>query len=273
MSSEIIKTGISRPPIILLTAEHKVGKSTFAAGCPSPLFIQTESGLEGIETHAFPLCATFQEFEANLDAVERLPLGQYKTLVIDSVDWLERLIFRKVCQEHKTQVTDISQIGFAKGYVAAEAIWGEVIDRLTVINRQKKMMIVMLAHATVQKIQDPERDDYDKIVPDLHKRSANLLSELVDILGFAALKLTTVSKDGGPNKAKTTGERVLYLTPKGGFSAGNRYGLPDSLPLEWNALAEELKKKAKRKKFASPEPEAAEVETDKNLVTSESITV
>lgn len=242
---QIIKTGISRPPIMLLYSQHKVGKSTFGAGCNKPLFICTEAGLEGIETDAFPLVHTFQEFEAALDAVERLPVGQFKTLVIDSLDWLERLIFRKVCQDAKGNPTDISQIGFAKGYIAAEAIWGEIIDRLTVINRNHKLTILLLAHAAVTKVQDPERDDYDMVQPDLHKRSVNLLCEFVDIISYGAMKITTVSKNDGPLKAKTTGERIMHLTPKGGFMAGNRYGLPDSLPLEWSALAAELKKKQK----------------------------
>ncbi len=241
MTMKIVRSGISRPPVLLLFGSHKLGKSTFAAGCPNPLFIQTESGLEGLDVDTFPLVNSLDEFHQALDSAEKTT--GYKTLVIDSLDWLERLIFRHVCAQHK--VNDIAQIGFAKGYVAAEALWGEIIDRLAVINKTKKMIIVLIAHATVQKIQDPEREDYDCMLPDLHKRSVNLLSEYVDILSYCSLKLTTVSKDKGPAKAKTTGERVMYLTPRGGFTAGNRYGLPDSLPLSWAALATELKKKAK----------------------------
>ena len=227
----------------MIAAEHKIGKSTFGASCPKPLFIQTEAGLEGIEVNAFPLVNTFEEFELQLDAVERLENGMFRTLVIDSVDWLERLIHRKVCQTHK--VNDIAQIGFGKGHVAAETIWGEVLDRLTLINRDKKLMIVLLAHVIIQKFEDPERDGYDRIIPDLHKKSVNLLCEWVDILGYAALKIATVSKNDGPIKAKTTGERVLHLTPRGGYMAGNRYGLPDTVAFEWKAIAEQLKLKGK----------------------------
>lgn len=239
---EIIKTGISRPPICLIYGEHKVGKSTFAAGAPSPLFIQTESGLEGIETSAFPLIASFAEFESILDKVERLPMGQYKTLVIDSADWLERLIHRKVCAE--ARVADIGQISYGKGHTAAEAIWSDVIDRLTIINKDKKMIIMLLAHAVVEKFEDPERDGYHRVLPDLHKKSVNLLCEFVDILGYCALKIATVEKNG-TIKAKTSGERVLYLESRGGFTAGNRYGLSPMLPLSWDAIAAEMKAKGR----------------------------
>ncbi len=95
--------------------------------------------------------------------------------------------------------------------------------------------------------------------PDLHKRSVNLICEFVDIIAYGAMKITTVSKNDGPLKAKTTGERIMYLTPKGGFVAGNRYELPDTLPLNWGALAAELKKKSKTK------PVESEVKTETEL--------
>jgi hypothetical protein len=38
-----------------------VGKSSFAALAPSPIFIQTEDGLGEIDTSRFPLCKTFDE--------------------------------------------------------------------------------------------------------------------------------------------------------------------------------------------------------------------
>jgi hypothetical protein len=240
---QIIKTGISRPPVMLIYGEHKTGKSTFAAGCPKPLFIQTEAGLEGIHTDAFPLCHSFSDFEKCLDAVEKTK--DFKTLVIDSADWLEALIFKKVCESHK--VTDIGQIPYGKGQVAAEGIWRDILDRLAIINRNQKMMIVLIAHATIQRFEDPERESYDRYAPDLHKRSSNLISEFVDILGYVTLKVSTQSKEAGfgavSTKAKTTGERLLFVDCKGGFSAGNRYGLPSPLPLEWKAIGEHLKKR------------------------------
>jgi hypothetical protein len=239
---EIIKTGITRPPIILIYGEHKVGKSSFAASCPKPLFIQTEAGLEGIKTDALPLCQSYEDFIEQLEFVATTT--DYKTLVIDSLDWLEKLIFRRVCGEHN--VEDIGKIPFGKGQVAAEHKWQMIIDTLTKLNRDKKLIIVLIAHAQVQKFEDPERESYDRYVPDLHKRACPLVCEFVDVIGFAALKTTVVSKEAGfgatVTKAKVNGERILYLEARGGFTAGNRYGLPASLPLSWDAMANEFKK-------------------------------
>lgn len=241
---EIIKTGITRPPIILIYGEHKVGKSSFGASCPKPLFIQTEAGLEGIATDALPLCTNYEDF---MEALEFAGTTDYKTLVIDSLDWLEKLIHRRVCGEHN--VEDIGKIPFGKGQVAAEMKFQQILDRLSDFNRNKKMIIVMIAHSQVVKFEDPERDSYDRYMPDLHKRVAPLVCEFADIIGFAALKTSTVSKDSGFGqtvvKAKTSGERILYLEAKGGFTAGNRYGLPASLPLTWEAIANEFKKEKK----------------------------
>ena len=38
----------------------------------------------------------------------------------------------------------------------------------------------------------------------------------------------------------TTGERLLYTTERPAFYAKNRYALPDSLPLSWDALSDAI---------------------------------
>ena len=50
------KTGVARPPRIVLYGTHGIGKSTFAAQAPNPVFIPTEEGLDAINATAFPVC-------------------------------------------------------------------------------------------------------------------------------------------------------------------------------------------------------------------------
>jgi hypothetical protein len=38
----------------------------------------------------------------------------------------------------------------------------------------------------------------------------------------------------------STGERLLYTSEKPAYLAKNRYSLPDSLPLDWSALADAM---------------------------------
>ena len=50
-----------QPPRIMIYGSEGVGKSTFAASAPKPIFVQTEDGLSEIDRATFPLCAAYAE--------------------------------------------------------------------------------------------------------------------------------------------------------------------------------------------------------------------
>ncbi len=81
-----------RPPRVVVYGPEGIGKSSFGAGCPDPVFIQTEDGLGEIECDSFPLCAGYAQFVEQLGAVCSQEHG-YKTLVVDTLDWLEKLVW------------------------------------------------------------------------------------------------------------------------------------------------------------------------------------
>jgi hypothetical protein len=47
--ASIKRSGFSKPPIAMVYAVHGIGKTTFGACAPNPIFIQTEDGLGAIE--------------------------------------------------------------------------------------------------------------------------------------------------------------------------------------------------------------------------------
>ncbi len=51
--SSIKRSGAPKPPIVELYAVHGIGKTTFAACAPKPIFLQTEDGLGAIEADTF----------------------------------------------------------------------------------------------------------------------------------------------------------------------------------------------------------------------------
>ena len=77
-----------QPPRIMIYGSEGVGKSTFAASAPKPVFVQTEDGLSEIDTATFPLCATYADVVEQLKAV-RDGEHDFQTLCIDSLDWFE----------------------------------------------------------------------------------------------------------------------------------------------------------------------------------------
>ena len=94
-----IQTGReNKPPRIMIYGSEGIGKSSYAAGAPNAIFIQTEDGLGEIDCRKFPLAHSLSEVIAELTAL-RDEAHKFQTVVVDSVDWLERLIFDEVCRE------------------------------------------------------------------------------------------------------------------------------------------------------------------------------
>ena len=103
-----------KPPIMVLYGPGGIGKTSFAATMNKTIIIvQAEDGIGKIECTHFPVAKTYNEFEDNLKALidEK---SEYKTVCIDSLDWLETLMHEHVCA--KNSWPDISSPAYGKGY-------------------------------------------------------------------------------------------------------------------------------------------------------------
>ena len=239
--SSLRKTGVARPPRIVLYGTHGIGKSTFASQAPNPVFIQTEEGLDAINVTAFPLC---QSFEDIMEAIGSLAQEDHDfgTVVIDSADWAEQLVHKRVARDNN--VVTIDTIGYGRGYKAAADYWKQILEGLDHLRSDKGMQVILLAHTQVKRFDDPLADPYDRYQLDLHHGSASLISEWCDILMFANQQYSTVKSDVGFNQKITravgNGNRVLYTQERPGWQAKSRWPLPDQLSLDYTKFADAL---------------------------------
>jgi hypothetical protein len=228
----------NRPRRVMPYGVHGIGKSTFAANFPSPVFIETEDGLEGIQTHAVG-DGVAKSYDEVMDRLRQVYQEEhdFKTVVIDSVDWLEQLIFAKVCEDKR--VKTIEDIGYAKGYVFAMEYWKVVLQALEDINLQRGMHIVLISHCAIEKFEDPCDANYDRFTPALHKKtSAPLLMQWVDEVLFLRREVFTQSagEEFGKKKFKAkAGEPMLYTTEMPFYTAKNRANLPEAMTFDMYA--------------------------------------
>lgn len=240
---QIKKTRFDMPPRTVVYGPHKIGKSTFASCAPSPVFVQTEDGLDALEAEAFPLCKKWGDVLAAVASLYQEQHG-FKTVTLDSADWAEKLLHAHVSQEYAGG-KGIEHIGYGKGYVYAAEAFSELLDGLNALRVERGMNVIVLCHAEIKRFDDPMADSYDRYQIKLHKQTGKLLQEWADVIGFAQLDtVTKVEKEKGfkeeRTRALTTGRRVLRLSGSPSFDAGNRYGLPDTIDLVWSAYEEAL---------------------------------
>ena len=205
-----------------------VGKSTWAATSEQPVFVQTEDGLGEIDCAKFPLARSFSEVMAALTEL-RSAAHEFKTIVVDSLDWLERLIWQDVCTAEN--VSNIEKIGFQKGYTFALNHWRKFLEALDDLRRERGMAVVLIAHTKIEKFQTPEDSAFDRFSPRLHKLASAVVMEWCDEVFFATYSTTT-----DPKKVKNVEpERVMRTTEGPTHVAKNRLKMPVELPLEWAA--------------------------------------
>ncbi len=235
------------PPRLLIYGTEGIGKSTTAAAAPAPIFIPTEDGLDQIDCASFPLATSLADVTATMQALIN-ESHDYQTVVIDSADWLERLVWDELCQQYGVSGIEKVDGGYARGYTHALTHWRTLLADLNTLRTQRGMCVILLAHAKVEKFEDPEHAAYDRYSPRLHKHVTALLTEWSDAVLFATRKIITKTEDGGFGRNRTIaaalgrdgGERILRTVGSPACVAKNRFGLPVELPLSWLALMQAL---------------------------------
>jgi len=210
---ETITTGKAQmPPRLMIYGAEGVGKSSFAASAPKPIFVQTEDGLSEIDCAKFPLCTSFAEVVEQLKAI-RDGEHEFQTLCVDSLDWLER----------------------------------EIVKLLNEIRARKQMAVILVAHAKVERFEDPEHPAYDRYQPRLHKSANSLVCEWADAVLFATRRMRVDSTTGKAAPVGADGgERILRTNGSPACNAKNRYSLPSEMALSWQAFMDGMKAGSKK---------------------------
>jgi hypothetical protein len=236
-----------KPPRLLVYGVPKIGKTTLGANAPNPIVLQIEEGADEIDVTRTPKINTFDEvlewllFLATED-------HQFQSVVVDSVDWLETMIHDHVVLKHPTaekgkKVSNIEDYGYGKGYSLALKYWEDYIKAINYLRDHKKMAIIQIAHHRVEKFTAPDSEPYDKHGIKMHKGASSLLQEHSDAILFCTYVVGMKADDVGfgqkKNRAIGSGERLVKTQDRPAYLAGNRYdGMPDELPLDWDAIAQ-----------------------------------
>ncbi|KAF1711088.1 oxidoreductase [Pseudoxanthomonas kalamensis DSM 18571] len=230
----------SLPPRVVIHGDGGVGKSTFAASAYKSIFLPFEDGLSGLEVDAFPRLTGYQDA---IDAIASLAQGEHEfgTVVVDSLDWLEPLVWAEVAKAHGKD--SIEAIPYGKGYVEALPLWAKLLDGLNYLREKRGMAVILIAHSEIKRFEAPDSEPFDRYQIKLHKGANALVREWADIIGWAHHE-TAIKKEnmGFQTRARgvATGRRLLRVAETPACVAKNRYSLPGVIPLEWGALMQAM---------------------------------
>jgi hypothetical protein len=254
ISLETLKTGVSKaPPRILLYGEEKIGKTTFAANAPNPVFLRTEDGEGKLDLTSWDI----KSFEDFLDAIGVLATQKhdFQTVVIDTLDWFEPIVWKQLIRDRPKSekgavIENIDDYGFGKGYGFAMDYWVQIIDCLNALRNERNMMVIMLAHSHIKSYSPPDGSSYDRFTLKMNEKASEKFMEFSDAIFFAKKKMFLADDEGkkGDKNAKkkavgSSDGREIMTESLPSFRAGNRYNLPASLPFDanvWNLISKDI---------------------------------
>ncbi|MCX4027879.1 ATP-binding protein [Spartinivicinus marinus] len=239
--ASISKTNGIKAPRILIYGTHGIGKTTFAAGAPNPIFLFTEDGAGQLELNSFPLLTSYFDVIQALAALYNEE-HNFQTVVLDSLDHLEPLIWSHTAQQcNKDSIEDF---GYGKGYMEALRYWREILGWLDALRNQKGMIYILTAHTHIKRFDSPETDSYDRYQIKLNDKASGLVQESVDCVLFCNYQVNINKADVGFGKEKargiSTGQRLIHTVEKPAYIAKNRFNLPEKMPLSWEAFTNAL---------------------------------
>jgi AAA domain len=210
----------------MIYGEAGAGKSTFGARSDKPVFISPEGGTDQL----FPQIDEIPgitNWDTLLLAIKKLITEEheFKTLVLDSADWIEALAHKKIIGNTGRSIITVGS-GYGHGFRESQTMHQNLIENLGILREKRGMHIVLTAHSHVKPVKDPAMlEDYDCFEPKMHELVSSLWKEWTD--GFFFVRFRTFLRTSDETKARAMGDgtRVVYTVKQPAFHAKNRFGM------------------------------------------------
>lgn len=238
----VTKGKVVQPLFGIVYGDEGVGKTTLGAGLPAVIFGGPESA-KRFDVARLPAPKTFSEY---LDQLRELRDEDhpYQSHCLDSLDWLELLLFDEVKKAQGQKSIEDCFGGYGKWVNGLVAYWKQLIDLMEELRVKKKMHILILAHYQIKKFDSPMTQlPYDRYMMKLsNEKHSALWREAVDFVLLATYDVTSYSSDKNAKKGRGLGgeARIVYCEKRASHDAKNRLGLPYKMPLDISVILSKI---------------------------------
>jgi hypothetical protein len=251
ITMDSIVKGVKTVPLVtILHGKESVGKTFMACQSDSSIMLDLEHGAEIYDIPKIPLYGKDVSFDDCMEALRIIyavnkDMG-VKTVIVDSFDWVQKLIHKEVCKQKNVETID--ELKWGAGYQLAASLAQDFINGLDSL-RQLGMEIIIICHTQIVKVDEPIHDLYEIYDLKLDRLIRNNLKEWSTIIAFCEFQQSTQLKGEkfGQKvyKAISTGDRIMHTVPQAGFVAKSRIPIPSPLPLDWKVFKSEIDKARK----------------------------
>ena len=231
MSNIEISSGVQDlPSKDLIYGIEGVGKTSLAATYPSPIFVDCEGSTTKLNVSRLEV-NSYGKFKEAIKLICGEQGNIFKTVVIDTTDWLESIVVSEILKEDGAQtITDKKNYSFGAGDKRIEEFFRKkIIPSFEFIMKQGKN-IVLVSHAHIKGIDDPIVGRYDHYTLKMGKTASAVLKEWVNNVFFMNYEVQ-MKKNYGLEKDKAVGGKDVFVytqrTPQ--YNAKRRDKLADKI--------------------------------------------
>ena len=207
-------------PKFMIYSLPGIGKSTLASKMEDSIILDIEGGANFLKTARTEQITKLETFYADLVELWKTDKPVYKTIVIDTADWLVRLIIEEVAgidKNHLDETLNRSNGGYGNGkQVLENHVRTKLLPMLIAMNK-KGYSICLLAHAEKKDMLDSDGTTIEQITPKIDPTTLNAFIEWCDAIYYL--------------KKDTNGNRILQVESDDVALAKNRVGLTGEINL------------------------------------------
>lgn len=231
---KILREATPTSPKFMVYSLPGMGKTTLASQMNNSIIIDIEGGANYIKTARTEQITKLDDFYSVLVELWKAPKREFDYIVIDTVDWLVRLIVEDVAgidKNHLTETLNRSNGGYGNGkQVLENHVRTKLLPMLVAMNK-KGYGICLLAHADKKNMLDSDGTTIEQITPKIDPNTLNAFVEWCDAIFYL--------------KKDAEGNRILQLSSDDVALAKNRTGMSGEINLSEANINDILKEEAK----------------------------
>ena len=225
---------------VVLYGPKGVGKTTLASNFPKPILLDVENGSGHLD---IPRYGNFESYKEIIDTLNEISeQNLYKTVIIDTADWLELFIDKvnlaQYLSENRGEMSEkaktVEEIPFGKGHARRKKFMSEFLKKLDVLF--PTTTIVLLAHSRVVRVDPPDnmKAPYNRYEMATSSQAAESIGSWCDALLFMTREIIVEeNKRLRQVKAKGGYQRIIYPDNTAFADAKNRWGLDEPFDADY----------------------------------------
>lgn len=260
---KVTKGPLDEAIMVLIYGAEGVGKSTLAADMESPIWFDIENGSGALDVARYPFRDDAKGHVPHtygdvVDAIDDLRNSEhdYKTLVIDTIDAFEPLIWAHVVAEHTETKNSVNKTGkkldvvedipYMRGLNVAVDYWRDLLVRLDDLRVYRGMNIALLGHCHIKNHKPPTSEPYDRISLRVNKLAGPVILGHCQVVGYLAYEEGAKAIENTERfRGWDTGVREIHFKRSAAYDAKKRWPIPDRFQVSaahpWQPIAKAIK--------------------------------